>query len=141
MKEPPPPGRCLGTPQMGRGRGLWPPSLPQVGGSRARARALLLEMTERDHTQANNPVSYPLERRRGLRSPSPPHPGSRARIRALPPPPAPNAPSLGRARSRVPGTSQYFEAPYIFPILSLNVSAPKEINWLLWEKGDVLHCQ
>ena len=96
---------------MGRGRSLQPLSPPQVGGNRVRARTLLLEMIERNHTQAPNPVSCSRGRGRGLSSPSPPHPDSRARIRALPPQPAPNALSLGRARSRAPGPSQIPEIP------------------------------
>ena len=113
---------------MGKGRGLPPPSPPWVGGSRAKARALLLEMTKRNNTQPPNPVTYPLGRERGLRSPSLHHPGSRARARALPPTPPPDPPGFGRARSRAPGPSQIPEAPYIFLMLSPNVFAPKGIS-------------
>ena len=110
QETPPPPGRGPGIPQMGRGRDLPPPSPPQIGGSRARARGLLLEMTERQYP-APNPVSYPLGRGRGLRSLSPPHPGSRSSIRALPPTPSPGAPGLGRARSRALTLPNFQEPP------------------------------
>ena len=48
-------GRGMDVPQSGRGRGLWPPSPPQVGHGRARTRTLLQELVERNHPQSSSP--------------------------------------------------------------------------------------
>ena len=110
---------------MGR-RGFLPPSPSQVGGSRARARALLIEMTTRNSTQPCSSIFYPLGRGRGLRSPFPPCPGSRTGTRALPPIPPPNAPGLGKARSRAPGHFPVLEPPTSSQY-SLQCLCPQEI--------------
>ena len=57
QQNPHPTGRGSGLPQMGRGRGFPPPFPPQVGGSRARVRALLIEMTAQNSAQPPSPVS------------------------------------------------------------------------------------
>ena len=115
---------------MGRGRGLRSPSPPQVGSDRARARALLLEMVERNYTQAPNPVSCQTGRGRGLRSPSPSCPGSRARARALPLPFASNAPSLEK-----PGVEPLALANFLKPLAS-----PQYYSQCLCPQGNFPDC-
>ena len=57
-QEPPHQVEAQESQEMGGGRGLLPPSPPQVGGGRARARALLLKMTARNNTQP--PTQFPI---------------------------------------------------------------------------------
>ena len=94
-----------------------------------------MEMTSQNSSQPPNRVLYPLGRGKDLRSPSLPCPGSIARAKALPPtPPQPQAPGLGRAKSRTPGTSCYPEPPAsskfntTMPMPSRTFSNPPPMN-------------